>query len=270
MEVFVFSGKIVPGNLKWSVRWSSEVECPDLNLGKMKISIQYENDSVTAILEVPSNYPKIDLYTFRNMVERIAKSHVDSVGYLEGFGFEVFISKVLKPDGKEENIFLEIPDLRKIKDDLFFANKHIELMKLVDKYWQLENALTSFRLAIREHGHTGAYCFRALESLRHYFVESESKKREKPDDSDSWRKMATKLNLHRSLSDEMTMFAFPQRHGEIKANLDLERSILLRRTSAIIDRFCIYVSKEKTLKELGYTVLKCDGKECLDPSKHSD
>jgi len=232
----------------------------------MWVEINYVNSSFEAKVTGLAADPPPDIAGLRNAIEQIARSHVDAVGFLAGQGFETFVTRAKLPDGTDMELTPVIPVLVANRNNLFLANKHSDLINLVDKSWSLANAVGSFRLAIREHGHTGAFCLRALESVKSHF--------DSPivalTDLEVWAAMSNALNLHRSLSDEMKPFAYPQRHGKPKVNLDSERSVLLRRTSTIVDRFCIYLANEEVaLEQLGYDFLRCTGSECLEPTLHS-
>ncbi|MBN8662709.1 MAG: hypothetical protein J0M35_20240 [Candidatus Obscuribacter phosphatis] len=248
-------------------KWKSEVSS---ELGRYHIDIQYPSYEFVAEVRVLDSTDPADVFSLRNLVEKIVRSHIDAVGFLEGFGADIGIFEVTLPSGEVIPLFPNLGIWGEFSSNFPFKDKHIEFLKLVDSSCQLQEALGSFRPAIREHGHTGAFCFRAIEAIKEHFRTDEDFDNGRPVNKLPWEKFNTALVLAPNWTQEIVKFARPQRHGTLKMNLDKERGEMLKRTATVINRFSMFLQSQDGLplcKEK-YPLLECDSQHCLDAIEH--
>jgi hypothetical protein len=220
---------------------------------KIKGSFSCKNSECKAEIETDST----DFETVRNLVEYTFRIYVDSLGYLSGEHTDVFIDRVKFESGK--NLLL------KTRHDDIWRDSHLRslnqspdrLAELVTQNVALREALTSLKHATRIHDRTGMYSYRAVEAIQDYFGED-------------WGKLNSTLNLHRSWADEVALFAKPQRHGATMSMSPEERTTLLKRAYAVVDRFILFLDAGEVAPLSHLPELFCDGKgthsQCLNPS----
>jgi len=270
MSVYLFRGRQLPGMVDTAdMHWQSLVRSENGDT-EYSVDIRHQGYEFEAKVDVLKNAAALDVPTLRNTVEKIVRSHIDALGFLEGFGADVGIYEVVLPDGQVEELHPVIPRLIKLKQDFHFAGKHLDFLKLVDDSHQLQEALNSFRLAIREHGHTGAFCFRAIEAVKEHFRTVDDFEEGRPLKQSIWNKFNTALRLSPTWTQEIPEFARPQRHGTPKANLDEERAEMFRRTAEVINRFSIFLAGGgvQPLSVSQYPLLECQSSPCLDLEEH--
>jgi len=252
------------------LQWNCPLVHSEVGDIEFSINIRHHGYEFEAELENVSGKDEPDVQTLRNTVEKIVRSHIDALGFLEGFGADVGIYDVVLPDGKKLELYPVIPRLIDIKPSFHFAGRHIDFIGLVDSSSQLQEALHSFRLAIREHGHTGAFCFRAIEAIKEHFRTVDDFEEGRPLKQSIWNKFNTALRLAPSWTQEIPEFARPQRHGTPKANLDAERAEMFLRTAEVINRFSVFLADGavEPLPASKYPLLECSSSPCLDPDEH--
>lgn len=271
MPVYKFRGRQVPGMID-----AADLQCQYEMVSEvggvgMSLSVRYQHFDFEAELNTHNTEnTETNVFTLRNIVEQSVRSHIDALGFLEGFGVDIEVFEVQLPDGKKVELFPLIPCLMNVKSNFYFAGKPIEFLQLVIASHQLQESLRAFRLAIREHGHTGAFCFQSIEAVKEHFRTAADFVEGRPLKQSMWDKFNTALRFEPSWTLEIPYFARPQRHGTPKANLDEERAEMFLRTAAVIDRFAAYLAlgNAEPLPLLDYPILGCRSAPCLNVEEH--
>lgn len=235
-----------------------KIDCPIFEclneLGiKLRGSFSCKNSECKAEIETDST----DVETVRTMVEYTFRIYIDSLGYLLGDPTDVFIDMV-KFDSGETRLF-------KTRHPHIWQDAHLRslnqspdrLAELVTQNVALREALASLKHATRIQDRTGMYAYRAIEAIQDHFDED-------------WGKFNSNLNMHRSWADEVSRFAKPQRHGATMCMSPDERTTLLRRAYAVVDRFILFLDAGEASPLSHLPELYCDGQgthsPCLDPT----
>ena len=203
--------------------------------GKLKISIQVSQ--ITAVFSTNSKVENI--FTLKNIIEDAIRLEVDILGYLFGCGYDIEVTTMVDSEGNEPVIFgIGIWELENQKDK---RPKNInEIFPLFSDHRgdYLRRCFGDIREAIRVPKDTGFFCYRAIETIRQYFLKEKNSRSER----ESWEQLREDLKIQRSQIDFVKSFADPIRHGDVKYISAEERSKVLTDTWDIIDRFVIYAS----------------------------
>lgn len=174
-----------------------------------------------------------DLWALKNTVIAVVRTLVDAKGFLDAIGWDVLLESVTKPDGGMVLFHGGIPELHKIRHERLISPK--EVLELALRFPNLRRALESLREAVRVPLDRAFHCFRALECIRlHYYDKVDG-----DDRAPSWRRMSEALYVRESWVADIREWAKKQRHGE---TLDLrgpQSVAALKRTYAVVDRFCV-------------------------------
>lgn len=240
MDTYVFSGRVYPERasvtlcgeeepIKVVVKSNAEGD-NDLN---GEISIEIICAQITAIFRTENNIR--DIYTLKNMVSDAIRLHVDTLGYIMGYGLELEVTSVLLPNGSTIVFGVDIPILFDAHESRL--NKFSEIMKLfaAAEGEFLRRCFADLRRAINNPVDTGFFCYRAIESLKLSFC-----KKECCDEKAGWLKLRNSLKVDRANIDKIKKFADPVRHGDGIRISDKERGELFTITWDIVDRYIDY------------------------------
>jgi len=240
MYTYVFSGRIYPERstvtlcgkeapLK-AVFKSNEEGDNELD---GEISIEIICAQITAVFRTENNIR--DVYTLKNMVSDAIRLHVDTFGYIMGYGLELEVTSVLLPDGRSIIFGVDIPILFGAHESRL--NKLNEIMQLfaVAEGDFLRRCFADLRRAINNPVDTGFFCYRAIESLKLSFC-----KKECCDEKAGWLKLRNSLKVKRANIDKIKKFADPVRHGDVIRISDNERGEIFTITWDIVDRYIDY------------------------------
>jgi hypothetical protein len=105
-------------------------------------------------------------------------------------------------------------------------------------------ALADLRMAMQSPDDTGFHAFRAIESVRQYFLgsgsnEGDARKR-------SWIAMRTALHLEQEPIDTLTQQAIPRRHGEAVSISGAERLTAILIAREVVEKFIAYLQELRT------------------------
>jgi hypothetical protein len=173
---------------------------------------------IISLFETDSLVPNV--FRLKNIVSDAVRVEVDTVGFLYGHGYDVEIVQVIRPDSIEPVVFgVDIPTLKPEAD---MAGRFTNAMRLFadTKGAYLQRCLADLREAIRSPRDTGFFCYRAVESLRQFFVAEAGAS----SDRASWELMRSTLKVERSAFDYIKSFADVPRHGGSKGISDGERA----------------------------------------------
>lgn len=199
--------------------------------GKAQISIVASQVSI--VLEIETD---IDLHTIKNTVEYLIRVVVDSFGYLVGRGYDIEITSAVSPQNKHTVFGVGIPELEARQNER--PVQFNEFFPLALQSIHLQRCLNDLREAIRSPFDTGFYCYRALESIRQSFVESNDS-----GEKSSWDRLNSSLRIEKSYSDELRKFALPQRHGNPIPMTGEERVRAMKYIWLVVDRYAMFLKE---------------------------
>jgi len=232
MYQFIFTGVVHPERANVNVSpIPLEVKNPDGTL-ICRNTVVIGCSQITAVVETPDAIQ--DIATLKNHVADSIRTIVDIVGYMFGCGYEVEIRQVIEPVTGISSVFgVNVPVLDQygekhgVRLQAFFA-------LLADERGRyLQRALGDLRDAIGSARDTAFFCYRAIESLRQFYVVVRGAK----DKAESWELLRTELNVSKSDIDEIKRLADPVRHGENIFISDSERANALVKSWDIVKRF---------------------------------
>jgi len=203
------------------------------------LSIKIALSQITAILVTDTIFD--DPYTLKNYIDDSIRTIVDALGYTKGCGYDCEIIQMVDDIGNEPIVFgVGIPVLSAGDDQSISAFTHIVSLYADKRCAYLQRCLSDLREAIRSPKDTGFFCYRAIESLRNYFMVEKQMKT----DRKSWGVLRQELGVDRQEIDFIKQFSDPLRHGSTKPITDSERASVLRRTWTIVDKYIEYASND--------------------------
>jgi hypothetical protein len=177
-----------------------------------------------------------DIFDLRNVAKQLVADHLSLVGYIKGYAYEVEIRQILNTEKKIDYVYgIDIPCIgeRNKEKDI-----NIEVSKIMARCSGesgvfVRRCLNDLIMAMKHPDDTAFYCFRGLESLRHYCrvrfnIDSEA---------DQWKKLG---ELTRSGKDDIEFIrekAFPTRHGDVVGITSDERAKMFLKTWDVVDAF---------------------------------
>jgi len=249
MVTYIFTGKVMPERANVNISAPPfHVEAKDagisfdaiVSIGASQVSVVLNTETVNA-----------DLSTLKNYVEDTVKILVDAYGYLSGRGYDIEITSVVEPKGKQIVFGVGIYQLEQAQSERPLAFH--ELIEVMNKSPHLRRALGDLREAIRSSLDTGFFCYRAIESIRQSFKKAEDGDKDGP----SWERLRNALRIDRSWMDYLVKFATPQRHGEMPYMSGEDRLKAMQHAWKVVDRFCVYVRRGfQELPESEFGILK--------------
>jgi len=234
---YTFFGKVFPerANVKIQTMELSLVSAEAGISGKLRISIQ-----VSQIIAIFTTSSKVEnIYTLKNIIEDGIRLEVDVLGYIFGCGYDIEVTTMVDSEGNEPIIFgVGIWELEQQKDKrLENINKIFSLFG-DHKGDYLRRCLGDIREAIRLPKDTGFFCYRAIETIRQFFVHEKGF----TSDKESWEQLRELLKIERTFIEYIKQFADSIRHGDVKYISAEQRSKVLTDTWDIVDRFIAYAS----------------------------
>ncbi|PKL57789.1 MAG: hypothetical protein CVV34_05690 [Methanomicrobiales archaeon HGW-Methanomicrobiales-5] len=232
--MYVFFGKVFPERADVNIsELILNVLSPEAGLhGDLTVSVT--SSQIKAIFTTEREIP--DPLTIRNYVEESVRLLIDILGYINGCGYDLEIATMINTRTNESIVFGVDSVLFNMREDrpLNFG----EIISLFDseKADYIRRCLSDLREAVRVPKDTGFFCYRALETLRKFFI----KENELKSDKESWEFLRSELEVDRSTTDFVKQFADPVRHGETKYITGYERDQILKNTWEIVDKFLVY------------------------------
>jgi len=245
MTKYKFRGSINPRSYQLShkIDWSLITGEKDGKLYELHCKIDIEKSEITIDSKTDANF---SLYDHRDAVVSFLGHQLSAHGFQNGLWLEAEINAVYDYDAKKWLTIDPIhPALEKIQDDLS-TQKEFDITQILDqkKYIALRYALRDAQLAIKYLDDTGTFCFRAIESIREFFVDQDT---DNPADSkNSWIRMNRSLNLSREYTGDISKFALGPRHGSPTLTSRENKMDIVKRTWIVIDRFMIFVNQKET------------------------
>lgn len=229
MPKLYFSGVVLPERAQLSVsEVRSEIRRPDGST-YATLALNIWNNQIS--VAVDSNEP--DIFTLRNVVRSEAEFVTNVAGFLNGFGYDIEITKAFGEALAPTQVFgIDIPVLSeraRNRDMGSLVNAIFPLCFGPDAIY-IRRCLADLSLAIKRADDTPFYCFRAIESLRQSFGAELS-------EAEQWREMAAAVGSSKDEMEPLRRRAFPARHGVPMPLSDRERREIFLYTWCIVERF---------------------------------
>jgi hypothetical protein len=236
---YTFFGKVHPERCMVSIPGlSAAVKTSDGEING-KLTYYISLSQITAILVCDKQVQNV--LTLKNFVEDWVRIAVDALGYILACGYDIEITEMIDSLGNSPIVFgVVIPA---VQDSAKNAGVTFDSIMKVFKDIQsgyLQLCLADLREAIRVPRNTGFFCYRAIESLRQFFVHEKGAKNDKA----SWEMLRSELDIDKSNIDMIKRLADPVRHGGSVAISDSERSEVFKLTWGIVNKFIIYANAE--------------------------
>jgi hypothetical protein len=177
-----------------------------------------------------------DIFDLRNIAKQLAADHLAMVGYIKGYAYEIEIRQILNTDKNIDYVYgIDIPcigERNKEKDISVEIPKLMAHANGVNGIF-IRRCLNDLIMAMRHPDDTAFYCFRALESLKHYCRVCFDIDRE----SDQWKKLGELTGTGKDDIEFIREKAFPTRHGDVVGITSDEREKMFLKTWDVVDAF---------------------------------
>ncbi len=181
-----------------------------------------------------------DIFDLRNVAKQLAADQLAIVGYIKGYAYEIEIRQILNTEKQIDYVYgIDIPcieERNKEKDITVEATKIMAHCGGGNGIF-VRRCLNDLIMAMKHPDDTAFYCYRALESLRHY-----CRVRFKIDgESDQWKMLGQKTGTAKDDIEFIREKAFPTRHGDVIGITSDERARMFLKTWDIVDAFFVNV-----------------------------
>ncbi len=206
------------------------------SLANIEISI-FSNE-ITVYYDI--EFPK-DIYDIKNECLNTCNAVVAQIGFLLGYGYSVEINQILCRELNINFVFgIDIPCLA-------VRNQGRDISLMMKKIFSIEGSETRYlqrcfvdlQLAITHPIDTPFYCYRAIESLRHFCRIRYNLQTEK----EQWLKLSELTNKSWNDTKNLKLFANDARHGDHKSFSSQERIDFFDTTWDLVDGFIDSASK---------------------------
>ncbi len=234
MEPYFFQGIVLPERAQLSFEYGINFTHLTSGFdGIAKVNIILNQVAVW----VESNY-EWDIHDLRNIVKNIVQNHLNLVGYLKGFAYDLQLTRVINKSRNIDYVFgIDIPCLKNRNKSI---DLHEEIIKLQNKSAGVNGMFITrcFRdlaSAMKDADDTGFYCYRAIESLRHHcaaIYELSSS-----DKIIQWNKFREIAACDEDTLRSIKQAADPLRHGDVTGISSDDRASLFIKTWDIVDGY---------------------------------
>jgi hypothetical protein len=234
---YTFFGKVYPERCNVSItEIRAKVATPgdEIN-GELRYYISLSQVTATFVCEKPV----ANVYTLKNYVEDAIRVALDALGYTMACGYDLEVTEMIDSLGNRPIVFgVGITAKEKAASDAGVSFEDImEVFKDV-RGGYLQLSLGDLREAIRVPKDTGFFCYRAIESLRQFFLREKGAK----DEKSSWEMLRSELRVDRADINAIKKLADPVRHGDSVAISDAQRAKTFIRTWGIVNKFVKYAN----------------------------
>jgi hypothetical protein len=234
---YTFFGKVHPERCNVSItEVRAEVETPggEIN-GELRYYISLSQVTATFVCDKP--VPNV--FTLKNYVEDAIRVALDALGYTLACGYDLEVTEVIDSMGNCPIVFgIGIPAIERAASDAGVTFESIMKVFKDAKGGYLQRCLADLREAIRVPKDTGFFCYRAIESLRQFFLREKGAK----DDKASWEMLRSELAVDRADIETIKQMADPVRHGDSAAISGDQRAKTFALTWSIVNSFVKYAN----------------------------
>jgi len=234
-HTFVFTGHVYPERYQWTMQPPYEVIIlhHDDTSSWLKISLTMSQVIVT----VRTNSVE-DALEMKNRVTRSVRNLADSLGFVTAAALDVEIISCISPDGGHYVFNTAFDGLLDhdagTPEGLLVFN---ELIAHANRSGYIRMALADLRNAIREPLDTCVNCYRAVESIRHEYLEGNADIGSAR--KASWKRMRDAVGLAEEDLRWLEERATPRRHGRAIDVTGDERRKALRIARKAIQEHCL-------------------------------
>lgn len=234
-HTFTFTGHVYPERYEWTVQPPHEVIVlhHDGKSSLLKVSL-----TMSQVIVTTHTNSTEDVLGMKNRVIRIVRNLTDSLGFVAGAALDVEVISCITPDGEHHVFNTAFEGLLDNEpgspESLLVFN---ELIAHANRSEFVRMALADLRSAIREPLDTCVNCYRAVESIRHEYLEGNA-------DTGSARKVSwARLRSAIGLPEEDLRWleerATPRRHGRPIDVTHGERQRALKIARKTIEEHCL-------------------------------
>ncbi len=234
MEPYFFQGVVLPERAQLSLQfaigfshYTSGVACT------AKVSVML--NQVAVWIESDHEW---DIFDLRNVAKNIVQIHLNIIGYIKGFAYELEITRVLNQNRNIDYVFgIDIPCLTERNKSLDLNAAMIYLRdKTLGPHGILLNRCFNDLVSAMKHGDDrGFYCYRAVESLRHHCAATHNLSSSK--ESTQWQKFREVAACEKTTLMDIKQAADPLRHGDVAKVTSDDSVSLFTKTWDVVDGY---------------------------------
>lgn len=234
MDPYLFYGVVLPERAQISLQF--DLQFTHLVSGvnaRARISIIL--NQVVVWVDTDHNW---DIHDLRNVVLNILQSNLAMVGYLRGFAYDCFITRVINRSKQIDYVFgIDIPCLANRTTQEEFSEKLAVVRQKSEgpNGVFMHRCLSDLVSAMRQAEDTGFFCYRAIESLRNHCAATHDLA--EADRSVQWLKFREVAGCSEQILREIKTAADPLRHGKVDNIATIDRAKLLTDTWDVVDRY---------------------------------
>jgi hypothetical protein len=229
---YTLIGKILPERVRLDLRELRPVI--HLTSGKrLTINCSVLLGQVWVQVETEERWDKDDL---RNTIVSFLEDIVARLALLQGYAYDVEITRIVG-EGEDWVFGIDNPAIQADFALGDFQKRYLSLASLVSgpHDYLINSCLKGLRMALKDAGDSGFYCYRAIESLkRHFSLTNEIKGKSDAALWDGFRRFA---EVERGEIASIKAFADENRHGGVVSMTGAQREKLLKSTWSIVNKY---------------------------------
>jgi hypothetical protein len=238
METHTFIGTIHPERTSITVNPFKILMSNEDGTHKFTLNLAVHYSQIVAIVEFdPSKY---DVWTMKNTITHFIDKYTGVYDFLNGTHHIVEIKQHIDQNENittfpacHPSLYNRIDQDEKTFSDIFLATGH-------PKYKHIQNSMLDLSRAIHNVHDTVFYCYRAIESLMQFFLQTSKNK------SEAWDKLWAANNIDRDFILFMKeKHADSCRHGDHKDINSEERNHILNISFFIVEKTVNYILEKE-------------------------
>jgi hypothetical protein len=234
-NIYVFTGRIHPERFNWNMNPPYEVIVSHHDGTSSLLQITISASQVNVVVRTNSDDAVLDM---KNRVARQVRNLVDSLGFVTAASLDVEIINCTSLGGGCQVFntafdgLLEHPPGSEESQRIFNV-----LITQANRSQFVRMALADMRNAIAEPLDTCVNCYRAVESIRHEYLEGESDSG--TDRKSSWMRLRNTVGVDETEIRWLEDRATPRRHGRPLDVTHAEREQALRLARRVVEEHCL-------------------------------
>ncbi|MGX7696500.1 hypothetical protein [Gordonia polyisoprenivorans] len=233
----LFTGLIHPQAGNWCLDHPVTVDSGDCRVevffyrSALNVRVTFEDDYDIGKGDADSD--AIWLNPIWYQVEASVRSVLDSLGFVLAASLEVEMTTGRADEIAVVGSHTSLPAFARVKGERVEGELLGKYLAAVGQNANVRHALADMRMALRLSIDTAFYCYRAIECLRHEFLQPEDGDKTGP----SWSRMHAALGTSKAGMDPLTKLATARRHGESLVLSHDDRIMWLRWTRDVIAKY---------------------------------
>ena len=238
MNTYIFKGLILPERAQLSIGPLKTRLKPFLKEEEIEVELNIVLNQITVWVFTDNDY---DVFDLRNIVRAFVNNVCSWFALIKGYAYEVEIRQVLNYEKKIDCVFgIDLPCITNRHSDSEINLMLLMLDKLMKKSSgengiYIQRCITDLRLALSNTEDTPFYCFRSIESLKHYCKYEYGIE----DEKEQWKKIIEITGFNKTYIDDIRKMAFPQRHGDVINFTSDDRVKMLSKTWDVVEKFLL-------------------------------